>query len=705
MAMLPRTVQDQLTRIKKNIKTSYDYFKPNYDRFNEFRRFVFDTALREEDVNLLLTLSKPQLEFNVVEAYISRLLGEFAKQEPSIEVSADDEMQVDTATVRIVEDYIRHDFYDAKNHHPKYEIYKDLLSGGFSTAKVYTEYTHSKSFDQVIKFDRAFDPTLCGFDPLARYSHKGDGRYCFELFPKEKEDFMEEYPEMDISNISYTRSMEGFNWSYLNNATPIIMIADYYEKKKKRVKIVKTTEGKVMTMKEYEAGLRAWDGFAQYPAIVDRPRWTEFETIVRYRIIENQILEYVETDFQHFPLVFVDGNSLMIKTPKNGNVRQMTRPYVFHAKGAQRLKNFSGITLANGIENMVQHKFMISKEALPKQADFQQAYKDYQKANLLVYNAYDEKNPQKPLEPPKEISPVPMPPEVTNAFTGADSVIQAILGNYDAALGINDNQLSGLAIIEGATQSNSAAMPYVIGFLQGLQRIAEIYVDLLPKYYKTKRTIPIMNKENKRDYVKINQDNGIRLYYDENALNVKVEAGVNFQIQKNRALSQIIALMQASDQFKAFMNEKGMPVLLDNIEIRGIDQIKILAEDWMKEQAEMKAKMANMPNPEMMKAQAEMAKIQAKGQEVQAKTQIEMMKLQAEREKAISDSFIARDENKTERLRAHAEVMSKSIELEMAKTDQRHKHLKEGVDTLLAHKDMEHRHKQAEKEVTTSAKF
>ena len=47
--------------------------------------------------------------------------------------------------------------------------------------------------------------------------------------------------------------------------------------------------------------------------------------------------------------------------------------------------------------------------------------------------------------------------------------------------------------------------------------------------------------------------------------------------------------MQASEQFGQFMNEKGLPVLtFDNIEIRGIDQIKQMAEGWLKEVAEQK---------------------------------------------------------------------------------------------------------------------
>jgi len=40
--------------------------------------------------------------------------------------------------------------------------------------------------------------------------------------------------------------------------------------------------------------------------------------------------------------------------------------------------------------------------------------------------------------------------------------------------------------------------------------------------------------------------------------------------------------------FAQFMNEKGLSVLLDNIEIRGIDQLKLMVEDWQQELAKQK---------------------------------------------------------------------------------------------------------------------
>lgn len=709
-----KTYQDQLDRIKKNVKDSYLAFKPNYDRFNEFRRFIFETSLTQDDITLLVTQSKPQLEFNISEAYISRLMGEFSKQEPSIEVSSEDEEQADPTTVHVVESHIRHALLDKKNNHVRWEVMKEIYSGGFSVGKVTTDYANPMSFNQVIVIDKAYDPCMCGFDQMARLAHKGDGKFSFELTPYTLEKFKDTYPHINIDKVSFNRSFAGFNWSYLNGNEKILLVADYYEKKERRVQIVQLADNKVMKMDDYKELLESWQDMAPPPAIKGKPRWTSIETIARYICVETEVIEYEETDYTMLPHVFFDGNSIMLRNPKtSGAVGQMTRPYVYHAKGAQKLKNFAGICLANELENTVQHKFMIAKEALPKEADWLAAYKDVQKPSNLVFNAFYEGNPEQPIANPiREVQRVQTPPEVIATFTGTDSLIQNILGSYDASLGINDNQLSGVAIIEAATQSNAAAMPYVVGFLQGLQRIAEIMVDLIPKYYKTPRTIPVMGVNGKADYVKINQDNGVDMYYDTNVLNVKVEAGVSFQIQKSRALQQLIALQQASPLFAQFMNEKGLSVLLDNIEIRGIDQLKLMVEDWQKElqaqkqQAMQAQQQEAMNNPQIIKAQTEQQKIQQQAQQSQADNQLKMLELKQDASEASQDFMLrakeleleekrlkqdmvrifadmqeSKTDTMTERMKAETERYSKQVDLAMQRKDMHHRHFKEAIET------------------------
>lgn len=678
---------DNLARIKKTVRNTHDYFKHNYDRFNEFRQFVFEQSLTNDEITLLMSMNRPQLEFNVLEAYISRLLGEFSKQEPDIEVSAYDEQNVDPITIKVVEQHLKHVFMDNDNQHLRYEVYKDLLSGGFSAVKVITDYEHPMSMNQVIKFTKC-EPTLTGFDKVSRFSHKGDGQYCFELFPKSKDEFLEEYPDTKINTLSFRRDFAGFNWSYQNDNSQIVVVADYYEKRRKEETIVQVRDGKVMTMKKYREMVDNWNDITMPPSILGKPRKTLLDKIVRYRLIESEVLEYEETDFSYLPIVFIDGHSIMIKTPLNGNIRQVTRPYVYHAKGAQRLKNYAGISLANEIENTVQHKFMVAKEALPKEEQFLDAYKDVQKEAVLVYNSVHESDPNLPINNPiREVNRIPAPPEIAQAFTGADSLIQNVLGSYDASLGINNNQLSGIAIVEAASQSNATAMPYIVGCLQGFQRLSQIYIDLMPKYFTTPRTLPVIDEEGQRQYVKINQEEGLPMEFDTNVLNVAVKAGASFQVQKSRTIMMVKEIMGMSPLFSQFMAEKGLNFILDNMEGKGIEELKTLTNEWVqqyeqeKQQAMQAQQSQAQQNPAAMKAQIDMAKLQQQSQKDQMKLQVDMAKLQQAQEKVLADLHLGKESANVQLVKAMTERFAKKMDLEIKTHDMRHRHAKESVET------------------------
>jgi hypothetical protein len=358
--------------------------------------------------------------------------------------------------------------------------------------------------------------------------------------------------------------------------------------------------------------------------------------------------------------------------------------------GAQRLKNFAGQTLANELENMVQHKFMVAKESLPDEAQYLEAYSNIQKPNTLVYKAFDEINPDKPVPPPQPIPRIPPPPEVSGTFNMIESTIQNILGSFDAALGINDNQLSGVAIVEAATQSNAAAMPYVVGFMQAWERVGNVVVRLLPKIYVTPRSIPAKGPDGKMVSIKINQPGGVQFNYDENALSVKVEAGVNFAIQKSKALQQIIGLMQASPSFAQFINEIGLPVLLDNIEIKGIDQLKQMSEMWMQQQQQMKQQAMQMQkeamqnNPQMLAVQNEKIKIQAKAQDDNVKNQLAAAQLALDKQeqdltemKILAEMKQSSEEAQVQMAKADAERSGQAVELAMRVADVSHRHEKE----------------------------
>lgn len=651
--------KEKLTEIKNNIKCYADYFRENNARYHMFMNFVFNTSLSQQDKQKLGTVQKPELEFNILEALISRLRGEFAKQEPSLDARAADGVPLQKLTpefiqtIDVIEAHVREMFCDSTNDGLGSKVYDGELAGGFSVIKVFTEYVNEMSFEQCIKVDKVFDPTMTFFDPLARDSSKGDGMFCGELFPKTRDEFVAEYGEDAAKDIKFTRdsatlnvgAQQEFNWSYINQDQEIVLVADYYEKQTKRIKIVKLSNGHVINKKHYPDLLEEWANrnITEQAPIVLEERWTEIETIVRYQVCGETILKKTETDYKYLPLVFVDGNSVILRKDNTGCSSQMTRPYVYHALGIQRLKNFSGQTVAAEIENMVMHKWIAAVEGIPE--DYIDAYQNPQQASVIVYNAYYKDDPDKPLPPPREIQRTPTPPIVEATFMGSDAVTQAILGSYDGVLGISGNQISGVAIQQGAMQSNAAAMPYLTNYIRALNRIAQIILDLIPKYYVTPRSLPVRGIDGKRTYQIINDEgnpDSINLMYDPNDLQIKIEAGVNSAVQKQVALDQIIKMMQASQLFAQFINTSGLETIIDNMDIRGVDALKQQALEFMQQQqqAQEEAKEKGDPMLQLAHEQVEaehevgMANVQAKMAKDEGELSVATARVAVEKQKA-----------------------------------------------------------------------
>jgi len=639
MQMIKQSALDQFNGIKKDIEKGYSYFQNNFKMYNDFIRFVFKSSISPAAQSANQELEIPNMEFNICEAYISRLCGEFSKMDPAFSIRAKEGVKlIDPRVIDVVEAHTKAAFIGGDKRSLSYHLYRDLLSGGYSVAKIYTDYADEMAFDQKIFVERVFDPTLTVFDPLARKSHKGDGRFCCELFPKTEDEAIAMYGSDIVKEVSFTRdsSIQQFNWSYVNQQEKILLFAEFYKKKSKRTKILKLANGHSVTEKSYEEFMQKWEnaGILEQAPIVLKSRMTDIETIDKYTITGSKIIDHKETNFSMLPLVFFDGNSVIVRDDMNAQSEQVVRPYVYQARDTQKMKNFAGQSLCNELENTVQHKWIAPVEGIPDNKDYQLAYISPQKAQVVLYNQFKDGDPNQPLNPPREIVRTPIPPEISATFQMADNTMQVILGSYDAAQGNNEGDLSGIAIMQGAMHSNAAAMPYTMGFIEGWGRCGEIYLNLLPKYFVTPRTIPVILPNGKRDFYEINKGDNVKFDYDVSALELTIEPGVNFAVQKQIALKTIEHLMSVSESFKAFMDENGLEVLLDNIDIRGIDKLRAASGEWMAQQKEKAAQAAeaqkNAITPEkLMEEQVniEKMKVQMEAESSQRKAEVEMAKV------------------------------------------------------------------------------
>jgi hypothetical protein len=701
MAYVKKDARDSFDSIKNNIQNGWLYFKKNYITFNDFLKFVFKTSITPADRSVNNELQKPNMEWNILEAFISRLCGEFSKMDPAFSVRGKEGIKlVNPDVIELVEAHLKATFGGGSVNQLSYHLYRNILAGGYDVAKIYTDYADEKCFDQKIYIEPVFDPTLTVFDPLARKSHKGDGRYACELFPKSADEAVEIYGSDVLKGVKFTRSasLESFNWSYRNQKEDIILFAEYFCKRMKKTKILKLANGHVLTEKDYEDFLSKWEeaGVIEQAPIVLKSRMTDICTIDKYIITGSKIVDHKETNFSMLPLVFFDGNSIIIRDSSNSQAEQVIRPYVYHGKDNQKMKNFAGQSLCNEIENLIQHKWKAPVEGIPSNKDYQLAYTNPQKATIVLYNQFKDGDPNQLLNPPQEIARQPIPPELLQTFQLADNTMQVILGSYDAALGANDNDISGIAIMQGAMHSNAAAMPYTTGFIHGWARCAEIYLDLLPKYYVTPRTIPVELPDGKRDFYEINKKGNMKFDYDVSALEVTIEPGVNYEVQKQVALKTITALMGVSESFKAFMNQNGLEVLLDNIDIRGIEKLRYSVQQWMDEQKQASQQQqeaqADQPSPE------DIMMAQVKVEDKKADVMREGNQLKAQVEIAKSNAKDAVENKKADiqfldvMSKIQNESLDQALEQEKANDEQARTALElaEKLNTNLIHKGTEH---------------
>jgi hypothetical protein len=697
----------KLELYKKFITDWHSYFKENFDRFNKLKTFAYVTTLTDAQRKKLGVLQKPDIESNICEPYISRQLGEFAKQEPSFSVSAMDGQPINPQEIDLAEGYTRHEVFEANKTGCEYLLFKDTYGGGFSVAKMWTEYAGPRSFNKVLKFGKVFNPCLTAFDILARNPTKNDGWGTAELYPKRLEELESEYPDMDFSDVTYNDELGDFKFAYKSNTDEkIIMVCEFYEKVKETQTIYNVVGHGAKTKEEYDAIKKQYrESFRQAPGIIGQPREAECDKIYRHIFIKNKFIEYKEeTVFNDHPIIFFDGNSEIIE--KGGQSTQVTRPAIYNLQGVQNLKNYALQTLASELENLVTHKWIYSEQSLPDQDEYVQALTNNQVPTVVLWNEYVDNNPDLRTSPPQPVVRPPIPPEIMATIAMCDQLAQIIMGTHDAAEGINDNQQSGKAMAYGITQSNSCAMPYLTNFLHGWSQIGQMYVDTIPSLNppEVKRGISIIGKDGKKKQVTIN-DGTNNITYKPGDLKVKVEASVNFSIQKSMTLHLITSIMQASEAFNQFINSECLEELIDNMEMRGADQMKLKAEKWMKKLQQQQAQQAQMQqqaqqfqmmnNPIIVKQK----ELQLKQQQMMADNQIENRKqdiaqqgVDNERmdinQKALNahnDQLVQLEKSNTEKIRA-------ATELALSHVDGQHRRGIEILQEGRAHRDQEHQH-------------
>ena len=174
--------------------------------------------------------------------------------------------------------------------------------------------------------------------------------------------------------------------------------------------------------------------------------------------------------------------------------------------------------------------------------------------------------------------------------------------------------------------------------------------------------------------------------FDPNNLQVKVETGVNFAMQKEIALQTVIAMTQANQGFAQFFNEEGLPVILDNIDIRGIDQLKEKANGWMQKQKQMQQSQMQMQQQqaqlEQQKQAMEMAGLK---KQLQSPTEGEVgaMLVQAKVANDAANVAIKQKDSDSKFIEIMSKIQNSGIEMELKAAEIDAENTRSAVDSAI----------------------
>ncbi len=363
--------------------------------------------------------------------------------------------------------------------------------------------------------------------------------------------------------------------------------------------------------------------------------------------------------------MFFDCNSVTV------DKQQVTRSFVQQAVGSQRAKNITGNIMLAEIQGLRRTRLAISDEALPDDPALLQAYTNPQTYSAaLVYKAHSAKG--EPLNPPIITPPAPIPPEIAATFNNIDGTMQGVLGSYQAQQGNLPVNISEGTLLAGIGQSNAAAKPPIINYTASMNQVIKCVLGLIPKTYKTPRTMPVIDPSGNRTFIKINdpQNKDTVLDYEPNCLDLYVTTGVSFEQQKKDALQTMVQLSAGMPALGSLLNGKGLPIVLSNLDIKDGDRLQTMAEEAVKAQE-------NAPPPppppefilQQQNLQIKQQELALKAQEMQLYHDEKMSQIDAEKKKTESQEVIESMKMQVELMRIINDREEMTVKLRLAQNE------------------------------------
>ena len=650
-------MNEVIERAKKRLKRRVEAMHKTHEIGRMCMDYVAGEQWEQGELKTREETKRPAITINKLANSANIVVNKNAMERARIKVAAFEDSDTDKS--KVINGLIRHIQYsdksDAGNAYT--HGFFCLVVTGMGYWRVDAEYCDDDTFDQELVLNKIDDPFSVFLDP--------DGNYAFVITFMQKEEFEEKYGESgSVSNWDIgDKGLTGDN-------DDDVMIVEYWEKEETPVTLYKIQrpeeiaegiEGPsldqaiqevVQPGKKQENVLTVTkEQLELYPdwEVLDE-RESSKTTMKQYVFAGDEIKEEEEWKGKFLPIIGAFGREFKFE---NGD--RFYKPLVYDAIDPQKIYNYYRSQDAEWM--------MMAPKApwIGAEGQFDGHEEEFENANTdhVPYLTYKPVTHNGQLVPPPQRSAPPQPtPAFYQNMMQASDEIKATLGLFDASLGDQGNESSGVAIQRRKLQGDIATFHFTTAFNSAMRQTGLVIVDQIPWRYDTARTIRILGEDMADEVVKINEgfvdNDGKPVLYDltTGKYDVKVEVGPSAITRRAENMESMIEIAKTIP----IVANTSPDLIIKNAEHEYADEMAIRAKAGLDPQLLARAKQLESgqeggPSPE----QAALMQMQQKIQQAQGLLQQVIKENQGLKRKITSDQMVI------EKMKSDTKILAERI--------------------------------------------
>lgn len=582
-----------------------------YDKAKEDLHFLSDDEFAQwdrADATARTTTGRPAITIDQLGQFIHQVANDIRMNTPTIKIiPGDEEASVEAAEK--IKGIVRKIEY-ASNADDAYDTaVLNSIKCSIGFFRIDHDFADDESALQKLVIKRVVNPLACVIDSDSVECDGSDAKHGTIIDQVLVSDFKKQYPDFEPVSFEGESKTTPKDEDYIS-------IAEHF----------------VLDIKEREVGFlddktsEDFDKKKTYKA----KRKVRKVTVRRYKLSGKDVLEETTFPGKYIPLVPVYGEEAWVEGKRH------LHSLIRKSKQAQRMFNYWKSLETELLMKQPQAPVMAAAGSVENYSA------DWLEPNKTMVLRYDHVDVQgNPIPKPERLAPPTIPTGIINAARETVDDIKATMGMYNASVGKQGNETSGVAIDARKAEGDVATYHFGDNLVRSVTHGGRIIVCALPEIYDTERVVPAIGAEDEHEFVGIN---GAKVEGQEETVDLKrgkydvrVTTGASFTTQRQETAAALTQMFSSNPELMQAFGD----IYFKNSDFAGAQALaerakKLLPPNLQDENEEVDPQVQAL-QAQIQEAQAIMQQMQAEAAQLKMKLESEDESNQLEREKMQMD--------------------------------------------------------------------